>query len=64
MDNGGNDGADALASPAAVHHAALQALTEAAARGQHTALATHSFAAALLFRRRVALLASREANHG
>ena len=45
LDKGGNDAADALASAAAAHHAGPQALTEAAARRQHAALANHTFVA-------------------
>ena len=64
LNNRGNDAADSWASAAAAHHAAPQALTEAAIGRQRTAMVTHSFASGLLFRRRVALLALREADHG
>ena len=64
LNKGGNYPADALTSPAATHHAAPQALTEAAVDKQRTASVTHSVDAELLFRRRVALLALREADHG
>ena len=64
LDKGGNDAADALASAAAAHHSAPQVLTDAALVRQPTALATHCFASELLFRRRVALLALHEADHG
>ena len=50
--------------PLAAHHAAPQALTEAAIGRQRTAMVTHSFASELFFRRRVALLALHEADHG
>ena len=53
LKKGGNDAADALASAAAAHHAAPQALAEAAFERQRTTLVTHSFAAELLVRRRV-----------
>ena len=62
-DKGGNDAADALASAAAAFPAAPQLLTDAAIDRQRTAWDTHSFAAELLFRRRVALLALHEADH-
>ena len=58
LDKGGNDAADALAS------AAPKVLTDAALVRQRTALATHCFVSELLFRRRVALLALHEADHG
>lgn len=61
---GGTDAADALASAAAARHAAPQILTDAAYERQRTALITHSFASELLFRRRAALLALHEADHG
>ena len=64
LNKGGNEAADALASAAAAHHAAPQAWTEAAIDRQRTAWVAHSFAAELLFRRRVALLALHEADHG
>ena len=64
LDKGGNDAADALASAAAAHHSAPKVLTDAALVRQRTALATHCFASELLFRRRVALLALHEADHG
>ena len=64
LNNGGNDAADALASAAAAPHAAPQTLTEAAIDRQRTARDTHSFAAELLFRKRVASLALHEAHHG
>ena len=64
LDKGGKDAADALASAAAAHHAAPQALTEAVIDRQRTAWDTHSFAAELLFRIRVALLALHEADRG
>ena len=51
-------------TPQAAHHAAPQALTEAAIGRQRTATDTHSFASELLFRRRVALLALHQADHG
>ena len=55
LNKGGNDAADALASAAAFH--APQSLTDAIDR--RTAWDTHNFAAELLVRRRVALLALR-----
>ena len=61
---GGNDAEDALASAAAAHHASPHTLTGAAFERQRTALITHSFASELLFRRRAALLALHEADHG
>ena len=64
LNKGGSDAADALASAAAAHHAAPQTLTDAACERQRTALITHSFASELLFRRRAALLALHEAEHG
>ena len=64
LNKGGNDAADVLASAAAAHNVALQTLTEAAFERQRTALVTHSFASELLFRRRAALLALHEADHG
>ena len=64
LNEGGDDADDALAAAAAAHHAAPQAMTEAANERQRTALVTHSFAAELLFRRRVALLALHETDHG
>ena len=60
----GSDAADALASAAAAFHAAPQSLTDAAIDRQRTAWDTHSFAVELLFRRRVALFALHEADHG
>ena len=63
LNKGGNDAADALASAAGAHHAAPQALTEAAIGRQRTAMVMHSFASELLFKRRVALLALHEADH-
>ena len=63
LNKGGNDAADALAS-AAAQHAAPQTLTDADYERQRTALTTHSFASELLFRRRAALLALHEADHG
>ena len=50
--------------PAAAHHSAPKVLTDAALVRQRTALATHCFASELLFRKRVALLALHEADHG
>ena len=63
LDKGGNDASNSLASAAAAHHVAPQALTEVAIGRQRTAMVTHSFASELLFRRRVALLALHEADH-
>ena len=48
LNKGCNDAADALASAAAAHHAAPQALTEAARERQRTALITRSFASEFL----------------
>ena len=64
LNRSGYDAAVALASAAAAHHAAPQALTEAAIDRERTAWVTHSFAAELIFRRRVALSALHEADHG
>ena len=64
LDKGGNDAADALASAAAAHHGAPQTLTDAAYERQRTGLIAHSCASELFFRRRAALLALREADHG
>ena len=64
LNKGGNYAADALASAAAARHSAPQTLTEAAYERQRTAMITHSFASDLLFRRRAALLALHEADHG
>ena len=58
LNKGGNDAADALASAAASHHAAPQALTEAAIERQRTALLTHSFAAELLFQKASSVVGS------
>ena len=63
LNKGVDDAADALAS-AAAHHAAPQTLTDAAYERQRTALITHSFASQSLFRRRAALLALHEVDHG
>ena len=49
VNKGGNDAADTLASAAAAHQDAPQALTEAAIGRQRTAMVTHSFASELLF---------------
>ena len=49
LDKGRNDVADSLASAAAAHHAAPQALTEAATQRQLVALSTHMFVAEQLF---------------
>ena len=64
LNKGGNDAADALASAAAAHHAVPRTLTDAASERQRTALITHSFASELLFRKRAALSALHEADHG
>ena len=58
MSKGWNDVADALASAAAAHHAAPQALTEAATKRQRVALSTHMVVADLLFKRDILLLMS------
>ena len=50
---GGTDAVDALASAAAAHHAAPQALIEAATKRQRVALSTHIFVADLLLQQRM-----------
>ena len=55
----GNDAADAPSSAAAADHAASQALTEAATKGQRVALSTDAYE-----KRRDVLLAMSEADHG
>ena len=62
LNKGSDDAADALASAAAAFHAAPQSLTDAAIDRHRTAWDTHSFAAELLFGRRVAFLALHEAD--
>ena len=56
--------ADALASAAAAHHAAPQALTEAATKRQRIALSTHLFAADPLKKLRDTLLSMSGVDHG